>query len=149
MPRKGVIAVGADADLAIWDPNAKRTVTASMLHDAVGYTPYEGRDLTGWPETVISRGEVIVDDGKLKAVRGRGRYLAREHRPSRRCRPARASRRWRSSTPGVRRCLAETVRHSSGRTRMPPSKSGARRHLVIRIGEPEPEPTHASPSWPG
>ena len=78
LPKKGVIAVGADADLAIWNPRAKRTVTAAMLHDAVGYTPYEGRELTGWPETVISRGDIIVEKGELNAARGRGRYLARE-----------------------------------------------------------------------
>ncbi|MEZ5739017.1 MAG: dihydropyrimidinase [Burkholderiaceae bacterium] len=77
-PKKGEIAVGADADLAIWDPAARRTVTADMLHDAVGYTPYEGRELTGWPVTVISRGDVIVENGQLHAARGRGRYLARE-----------------------------------------------------------------------
>ncbi|MGE0310257.1 MAG: dihydropyrimidinase [Lautropia sp.] len=85
-PRKGAIAVGADADLALWNPNAKRTVTASMLHDAVGYTPYEGRVLTGWPEIVVSRGEVIVENGELHAARGRGRYLARE--PAESARPA-------------------------------------------------------------
>ncbi|MFK7963985.1 MAG: dihydropyrimidinase [Burkholderiaceae bacterium] len=77
-PRKGEIAVGSDADLAMWDPNAKRHITAEMLHDAVGYTPYEGRDLTGWPVTVLSRGDVIVHDGQLNAERGRGQYLARD-----------------------------------------------------------------------
>ena len=77
-PRKGEIAAGSDADIAIWDPGVKRSVTASMLHDAVGYTPYEGREITGWPQTVISRGDVIVDAGELHAERGRGRYLARE-----------------------------------------------------------------------
>ena len=77
-PRKGEIAVGSDADIAIWDPDVKRSVTASMLHDAVGYTPYEGREITGWPQTVISRGDVIVEAGALLAERGRGRYLARE-----------------------------------------------------------------------
>ncbi len=77
-PRKGEIAVGSDADLAIWDPDATRTITAQMLHDAVGYTPYEGRELTGWPVTVLSRGDVIVHQGQLHAERGRGRYLARE-----------------------------------------------------------------------
>ena len=81
-PRKGEIAVGSDADIAIWDPQARRTVTASMLHDAVGYTPYEGRELVGWPVTVISRGEVIVADGQLHAERGRGRYLPRERADS-------------------------------------------------------------------
>ena len=43
----------------------------------MGYTPYEGRQVTGWPTTVISRGEVIVDDGVLQAARGRGNFIAR------------------------------------------------------------------------
>jgi dihydropyrimidinase len=75
-PRKGTIAVGADADIAIWDPEKKLVV--EKTRDNVGYTPYKGRALTGWPVTVLSRGEVIVDDGKLSAERGRGRFLARE-----------------------------------------------------------------------
>ncbi len=76
-PRKGVIAVGADADLAIWDPEKKVRITKDLVHDLTGYTPYEGRELKGWPVTVLSRGEVIVDDGKLSAERGRGQFLAR------------------------------------------------------------------------
>jgi dihydropyrimidinase len=75
-PRKGAIAVGADADLAIWDPEKKLVI--EKTRDNVGYTPYKGRALTGWPLTVLSRGEVIVEDGKLSAERGRGRFLARE-----------------------------------------------------------------------
>jgi dihydropyrimidinase len=75
-PTKGTIAVGSDADIAIWDPERKVTVEAT--HDRTGYTPYKGRVLTGWPVTVLSRGEVIVRDGKLAAARGRGRFLARE-----------------------------------------------------------------------
>ena len=75
-PRKGTIAAGSDADIAIWDPERKVTVEAT--HDRTGYTPYKGRVLTGWPVTVLSRGEVIVQDGKLAAARGRGRFLARE-----------------------------------------------------------------------
>jgi dihydropyrimidinase len=74
-PRKGTIAVGADADIAIWDPEKKVSVEAT--HDNTGYTPYKGRELTGWPVTVLSRGEVIVEDGKLHAERGRGKFLAR------------------------------------------------------------------------
>jgi dihydropyrimidinase len=74
-PRKGTIAVGADADIAIWDPGATRRVTYDMLHDAVGYTPYEGREVTGWPVTVISRGRVVVEDGALHAEPGSGRFL--------------------------------------------------------------------------
>ena len=77
-PQKGTIAIGADADIAIWDAEKRVTVTKELIHDNTGYTPYEGRELTGWPVTVLSRGEVIVDDGKLSAERGRGRFLARQ-----------------------------------------------------------------------
>ena len=74
-PRKGTIAVGADADLAIWDPDRKVTLRNADLHHNVDYTPYEGRVVTGWPEIVISRGEVIVSHGQLRAEPGRGRFL--------------------------------------------------------------------------
>ena len=76
-PQKGTIAVGSDADLAIWDTDRQLTITHEMIHDNVGYTPYAGRELVGWPETVLSRGEVIVENGELQAERGRGRFLAR------------------------------------------------------------------------
>ena len=76
-PRKGAIAIGADADLALWNPERETVVTAAMLHDNVGYTPYEGRTLRGWPEVVLSRGRVIVRDNRLDAERGSGRYIAR------------------------------------------------------------------------
>jgi dihydropyrimidinase len=74
-PKKGTIAVGSDADIAIWDPEREVTVTAAILHDNVGYTPYEGRHLHGWPVTVLSRGRVIVEDGALHAGRGSGAFL--------------------------------------------------------------------------
>jgi dihydropyrimidinase len=45
------------------------------LHDNVGYTPYEGRRLRGWPVTVLSRGRIVVDNGKLAAPRGSGAFL--------------------------------------------------------------------------
>ncbi len=76
-PRKGTIAVGSDADLALWDPKWRRGVTWEMLHDNVGYTPYEGMTLTGWPGTVISRGRVVVEDGELQVAPGSGRFLER------------------------------------------------------------------------
>jgi len=75
--RKGSIAVGLDADLAIWDAEKKTTITAANIHDNVGYTPYEGRAITGWPVTVLNRGNVVVDDGKLLAQRGDGQFIAR------------------------------------------------------------------------
>jgi dihydropyrimidinase len=74
-PKKGTIAVGSDADIAIWDPERETTITAGILHDNVGYTPYEGRRLKGWPVTVLSRGRVVVENGKLAAARGSGAFL--------------------------------------------------------------------------
>ena len=74
-PRKGTIAVGSDADIAIWDPEQETEIIAGMLHDNVGYTPYEGRRLRGWPATVLSRGRIVVEDGKLAAQRGSGQFL--------------------------------------------------------------------------
>jgi dihydropyrimidinase len=74
-PRKGTIAIGSDADLAIWDERREVTIRNALLHHNVDYTPYEGRVVTGWPETVLSRGEVVVDAGTLHARPGRGRFL--------------------------------------------------------------------------
>ena len=74
-PRKGTIAVGFDADLAIWDDKKEMTVRWTDLHDNVGYSPYEGRRLTGWPITVISRGRVVVENGTLNAGKGSGQFL--------------------------------------------------------------------------
>lgn len=68
-PRKGTIAVGSDADIAIWNPDARRTIRHADLHDAADYTPYEGIEIQGWPETVILRGKPVVDGGELHAER--------------------------------------------------------------------------------
>jgi dihydropyrimidinase len=77
LPRKGTLSVGADADVALWNPEAKVEVRSSMLHDNVGYTPYEGRTLMGWPEIVVSRGRVVIADGALHAERGSGQFIPR------------------------------------------------------------------------
>ncbi|MDP6343200.1 MAG: amidohydrolase family protein, partial [Alphaproteobacteria bacterium] len=77
-PRKGTIAIGSDADIAIWDPEREVTVSHSMLHDNVGYTPYEGRTVKGWPVTVISRGRVAVMEGELQVAAGSGEFLSRD-----------------------------------------------------------------------
>jgi dihydropyrimidinase len=76
-PRKGSIAIGADADIAIWDPSREVTLSDAMMHDLTGYTPFAGSRLRGWPATVLSRGRVIVADGKRSVEAGTGRFLAR------------------------------------------------------------------------
>ena len=75
--RKCTIAVGADADLAIWDAERNVTLTAGIMHDNVGYTPYEGRVVKGWPVTVVSRGRVVIEGGALHAARGSGQFVPR------------------------------------------------------------------------
>jgi dihydropyrimidinase len=74
-PRKGVIAVGSDADLAIWDTERAVTIRNEMLHHAVDYTPYEGTEVRGWPVITLSRGEVVYADGVVTSIAGRGRFL--------------------------------------------------------------------------
>jgi dihydropyrimidinase len=76
-PRKGSIAIGADADIAVWDPNASVTLADALVHDRTGYTPYAGRTVQGWPVLVLRRGEPIVENGRLRAAPGSGRFLPR------------------------------------------------------------------------
>jgi dihydropyrimidinase len=76
-PRKGSIAIGADADIAIWDPTREVTLSDAMMHDRTEYTPFAGFKLRGWPVTVLSRGRIIVSDGKRSVEAGTGRFLAR------------------------------------------------------------------------
>jgi dihydropyrimidinase len=76
-PKKGTIAIGSDADIAIWDPLQTRTVKVEDQHDAMDYTPFEGMQLTGWPVTVLSRGRKVIDDGQLLAEPGSGQFVAR------------------------------------------------------------------------
>jgi dihydropyrimidinase len=73
-PRKGTIAVGADADLVIWD-EGERVVRNADLHHAVDYTPYEGMRLQAWPAVTLSRGEVVWDGQAFTGRAGRGRFL--------------------------------------------------------------------------
>ena len=76
-PRKGTIAPGADADLVLWDPTRKTTITNALLHQAIDYTPYEGLDVTGWPVMTLRRGELVMNDGRVQAEPGTGQFLAR------------------------------------------------------------------------
>ncbi|MBI3749625.1 MAG: amidohydrolase family protein [Chloroflexi bacterium] len=76
-PRKGAIAVGSDADLLIYDPDRKRTISAAHHHMDVDYSCYEGRVVQGASDIVMSRGSVIVRDGRFSGRPGHGRFLKR------------------------------------------------------------------------
>jgi dihydropyrimidinase len=77
-PRKGVIAPGADADITVYDPAARQTISASSHHMNVDYSAYEGMALTGKVSTVLSRGRVVVDDNAFHGAAGHGRFLKRD-----------------------------------------------------------------------
>lgn len=74
-PQKGTIAPGADADLVIWDRDTKFTLNNDMLHHNVDYTPYEGIEMTAWPDMVMSRGEIVAQNRDCTATPGRGKFL--------------------------------------------------------------------------
>jgi len=74
-PKKGAIEPGADGDIVLFDPDANQTIEHATQHSNAPYTPYEGRSLLGRVVMTISRGEVIVEDGELRARPGRGEYL--------------------------------------------------------------------------
>src|SRR2546425_9732413 len=76
-PRKGTIAVGSDADIVIFDPNREQTISAKTHHMRVDYSAYEGRKVRGVAETVLSRGNVIVENEIFKGKTGEGRFLRR------------------------------------------------------------------------
>lgn len=75
---KGSIAVGQDADLVVWDPVRSVTLTDDLVADRTGFTPYTGRRVTGWPTTVLRRGEIVGQHGTLRAQPGSGRWLKRQ-----------------------------------------------------------------------
>jgi dihydropyrimidinase len=85
-PRKGTIAIGADADIAIWDPEKRVAISQAMMHGGADYTPYEGLEVTGWPVSTIVRGRFVVRDGELVGPVGHGMLLSRER--SRYARPS-------------------------------------------------------------
>ena len=76
-PKKGAIAVGSDADIVIYDPNATRTISAETHHMDVDYSCYEGRSVQGRSDIVLSRGSVIVRDGAFTGRKGHGRFIKR------------------------------------------------------------------------
>ena len=79
-PRKGTIAPGSDADIVVFDPNRTITLSAATLHMNVDYNPYEGRQVTGATDTVLSRGRLVIDNGKFVGRPGSGAFLKRASR---------------------------------------------------------------------
>jgi dihydropyrimidinase len=79
-PRKGTIAPGSDADIVVFDPNRTITLAARTLHMKVDYNPYEGRQVTGATDTVLSRGRLVIENGKFVGRAGAGEFIKRAAR---------------------------------------------------------------------
>ncbi len=77
-PRKGTIAPGSDADIVVYDPNAAQTLSVETHHMNVDYSAYEGMEIVGKVDTVLSRGRVVIADGGYHGAAGHGRFLERE-----------------------------------------------------------------------
>ena len=76
-PRKGSISVGADADIAIWDPERERTISKDTHHQNVDFNIFEGMTVKGINSTTISQGRIVYQDGEVRTERGAGRYVDR------------------------------------------------------------------------
>jgi len=80
-PRKAAIAVGSDADLALWDPNKRVTIDGTRMQSRAGYSVYDGWTVQGWPRYVIRRGQVVLADGRSLAQPGQGQCVRRSLQP--------------------------------------------------------------------
>jgi dihydropyrimidinase len=76
-PRKGAVAVGSDADIALWDPGLRRVIDGARMQSLAGYSVYDGWQVQGWPRFVVRRGQIVLADGELTARPGDGRWLRR------------------------------------------------------------------------
>ena len=74
---KGVVRVGSDADLVVWNPSARKTISSTSTVSKVGYNIFEGRQVTGLPVVTVSRGKLVWVHGELRAERGAGQYVPR------------------------------------------------------------------------
>jgi dihydropyrimidinase len=79
-PRKGAILVGADADLVVWDPASKKTISAATQRSAIDYNVFEGMAVKGLPRATIANGKVVYENSELEVERGAGRYVKRPGR---------------------------------------------------------------------
>ncbi len=74
-PQKGSLQIGSDADIVLFNPKKKFTVSQKSMHENVDYSPYNRMELSGYPETILVKGKIIIKDGKLTAPQHRGRFL--------------------------------------------------------------------------
>jgi dihydropyrimidinase len=79
LERKGVLAPGYDADIALFDPTREVRLSPDTLHSNIDYCTYDGMTVVGWPTMTISRGDVIVEDGRYVGEPGRGRFVERTY----------------------------------------------------------------------
>ena len=77
-PRKGIIQPGSDADIVVYDPNARQVLSVATHHMNVDYSAYEGMEITGQVQTVLSRGRVLIDDAQYHGAPGHGQFLHRQ-----------------------------------------------------------------------
>ncbi|MEO4000232.1 dihydropyrimidinase [Mesorhizobium sp. CAU 1732] len=77
-PKKGAILEGSDADIIVWDPKRKKTISSKSQQSVIDYNVFEGIEVTGLPRFVFTRGAVAVNDGKVEAKSGHGEFVARE-----------------------------------------------------------------------
>ncbi|MGZ3422110.1 MAG: dihydropyrimidinase [Polyangiales bacterium] len=76
-PRKGTIAPGSDADILVWDPEKEHVLSVETLHMRVDYSPFEGKVVKGAATHVLSRGELVIENGKFISKKGRGKFFRR------------------------------------------------------------------------